>query len=343
MKTGLELEFWVIDEKGELDYAKPVAERVYFASQEFSRSMIEIQTEPHEDVEELLKEAISKTEILAELAKKDGKRIVPLGTPLNSGKVEVYESERFQIEQEVIGHEVKHAGRTAGFHLHFEKEDVLRQLNTLTALDPLLALTNASPLYQGEKIAYGCRNKVYRHKACGAFPEQRELWPYMDSITEWREKREELFEKFENEAEKKGIKPERFERFFQPENAVWTPVKLREDYPTVEWRAPDTTLLTEVIKLVKAVKPIVQKKKRSELPEFEKVKNLSEKAIDKGLRSGEVREYIEEMGVEHSKFSPLSQRLDLPEKVSREKAREVRLDVAERLTEDLEEAKEMIN
>lgn len=342
MKAGLELEFWVIDEEGKLDYAKPVAERVYFASQEFSQSMIEIQTEPHEDVDELLKEAISKVEILAELAKKDGKRIVPLGTPLNSGKVEVYESERFQIEQQVIGPEVKHAGRTAGLHIHFEKEDALRQLNTLTALDPLSALTNSSPRYQGKKIADGCRNEVYRHKACGAFPEQRELWAYMDSITEWREKREELFERFEQEAGKKGIEPERFERFFQPENAVWTPVKLREDYPTVEWRSPDTTLLTEVIKLVKAVKPIVQKKKRSELPDFEEVKSTSDKAIDKGLESREVREYIKEIGADPSDFSPLSQELELPEKVSREKAREIRLDVAERLTEDLEEAKEMI-
>ncbi|MFB6100115.1 MAG: glutamate-cysteine ligase family protein [Candidatus Nanohalobium sp.] len=343
MKTGLELEFWVINEEGKLDYAKPVAERVYFASQEFSRSMIEIQTEPHEDMDELLKEAISKTEILVELAKKDGKRIVPLGTPLNSGEVEVYESERFQIEQEVIGPEVKHAGRTAGLHIHFEKEGSLRQLNTLTAMDPLSALMNSSPRYQGKHLADGCRNKIYRHKACGAFPKQRELWPYMDSITEWREKREELFEEFENEAEKKGIEPERFERFFQPENAVWTPVKLREDYPTVEWRAPDTTLLTEVIKIVKAVKPIVQKKKRSELPEFQKVKKASEKAIEQGLESEEVREYIEEMGINPSEFSPVSQNLDIPEEVSREKAKEIRLNIAERLTEDLEEAKEMIN
>lgn len=343
MRAGLELEFWVIDEEGELDYAKPVAERVYFASQEFSRSMIEIQTEPHEDVDELLKEAISKVEILAELAKKDGKRIVPLGTPLNSGKVEVYESERFQIEQEVIGPEVKHAGRTAGLHIHFEKEDSLRQLNTLTALDPLSALTNSSPIYQGDKLAEGCRNEVYRHKACGAFPEQRELWPYMDSITEWREKREKLFKKFEKEAREEGIEPERFERFFQPENAVWTPVKLREDYPTVEWRAPDTTLLTEVIKLVRAIKPIVQKKKRSELPNFDTVKSASEKAIEKGLESEEVREYIKEIGVEPSEFSPLSQQLDLPEEASHKEAREIRREIAERLTENIEQAKKMID
>ena len=343
MKAGLELEFWVIDEDGKLDYAKPVAERVYFASQEFSRSMIEIQTEPHEDVDELLKEAISKTEILAELAKKDGKRIVPLGTPLNSGEAEIYESDRFRIEQEVIGDEVKHAGRTAGLHIHFEKEDTLRQLNTLTALDPLSALVNSSPRYQGERLADGCRNKVYRFKACGAFPEQRELWPYMDSVTEWREKRENLFQKFVERAEEKGISRDRLERHFQAENAVWTPVKLRGDYPTVEWRSPDTTLLTEVIKLVKAVKPVVQQKKHSELPDFKNVKECSQEAIEKGLESDKVREYIEEMGVDPSVFNPVSRRLDLPEKVDRKKAREVRLQVAEELTQDLEEAKEMID
>jgi carboxylate-amine ligase len=343
LKAGLELEFWVIDEDGKLDYAKPVAERVYFASQEFSRSMIEIQTEPHEDVDELLKEAISKTEILAELAKKDGKRIVPLGTPLNSGEAEIYESDRFRIEQEVIGDEVKHAGRTAGLHIHFEKEDTLRQLNTLTALDPLSALVNSSPRYQGERLADGCRNKVYRFKACGAFPEQRELWPYMDSVTEWRGKRENLFQKFVERAEEKGISRDRLERHFQAENAVWTPVKLRGDYPTVEWRSPDTTLLTEVIKLVKAVKPVVQQKKHSELPDFKNVKECSQEAIEKGLESDKVREYIEEMGVDPSVFNPVSRRLELPEKVDRKKAREVRLQVAEELTQDLEEAKEMID
>lgn len=343
MKTGLELEFWVTDDEGKLDYAKPVSERVYFASQEFSQSMIEIQTEPHSDLDELFQEAISKTEILAELAKKDNKRIVPLGTPLNSGKVELYESERFSIEEEVIGPEVRHAGRTAGLHIHFEKRDVLRQLNTLTALDPLSALMNSSPAYQGEKLADGCRNEIYRNKACGAFPEQRELWPYMDSVNEWREKRKKLFQKFRQRAVEKGIKIEKLNQHFQPENAVWTPVKLREDYPTVEWRAPDTSYLTEVFKLVKAIKPLAEKKKQSELPEFERVKKCSKKAIFEGLDSSDVREYIKDVGINPSKFSPVSKRLDIPEKLSRERARKIRLETSEELGRDLEKAKEMIN
>lgn len=343
MKTGLELEFWVTDEDGGLDYAKPITDRVYFASQEFSKSMIEIQTEPHENLNSLLKEAVSKTEILTELARKDDKRVVPLGTPLNSGDVDVYESERFKIEQHVIGPEVKHAGRTAGMHIHFEKEDSLRQLNTLTALDPLCALANSSPRYQGEKIADGCRNKIYRNRACGNFPEQRKLWDYMDSQAEWCKKRKELFAEFKEEAVRKGVDSERFETFFQPENSVWTPVKLRSDYPTVEWRAPDTTILTEVIKLVKAVKPLVQKKKRSELPEFNRLKDISEKATDRGLSSKGVRQYIKDMGIEPSRFSPISKELDLPEKVTINEAREIRIRQANRLTEDLEEAKKMLD
>lgn len=343
MRTGLELEFWVVDEEGALDYAKPVSERVYFASQEFSRSMIEIQTEPHNDLDELFQEAISKTEILAELAKKDDKRIVPLGTPLNSGEVELYESERFKIEEKIIGPEVKHAGRTAGLHVHFEKEDVLRQLNTLTALDPLTALMNSSPAYQGQGIARGSRNEVYRNRACGNFPEQRQLWPYMDSVNEWREKREELFNKFSERAEQKGISRSRLERHFQPENAVWTPVKLREDYPTVEWRAPDTSYLTEVFKLVKAIRPLVKKKKQSDLPDFDQVEKCSQKAISEGLDSDEVKKYIQGVGVEPSKFSPVSERIDVPEELTQAQARKIRLESARELSRDIKKSKKMID
>lgn len=342
MKTGIELEFWVVDEEGKLDYAKPVSERVYFASQEFSRSMIEIQTEPHENLDDLFEEAISKTEILSELAKKDGKRIVPLGTPLNSGEVEIYESERFRIEEEVIGSEVRHAGRTAGLHIHFEKEDVLDQLNTLTALDPLTSVINSSPAYQGEKIAKGSRNKIYRNKACGNFPQQRKLWKYVDSVEEWRKKRIEVFDGFRKAAKEKGVDMERFETHFQAENALWNPVKLREDYPTVEWRAPDTTLMTEIVKLLRQVKPLVKDEKQ-DLPDFTKVKKTSQEAIENGLDSKHVEDYLGKIGVNYSNFNPISHRLDLPEKISKKKACELRLEVAEELSDDLEKAKKMLD
>lgn len=343
MKTGLEIEFWVIDDRGELDRAKPVSERVYFASQEFSKSMIEIQTEPHEDLSELLKEAISKTEILAELAKKDGKKIVPLGTPINSGEVDIYESERSRIEKEVIGPQVLHAGRTAGLHIHFEKENVLEQLNTLIALDPCLAAISSSPYYQGKPIADGSRNKVYRYRACGPFPEQRQLWSYKNSLEEWRYKRRQLFDKFGEKSREAGVEPEELRKHFQPEDAVWTPVRLREDYPTVEWRAPDTSLLSEVVKLVKEVVPKVRENSfKNQLPEFKKVKSASGKAINNGLKSKDVSSYLEDIDVNYSHFKPLSSRIKQQDQVSQEKARDIRLKMAEKTTEDLKEAKKTV-
>jgi len=292
MKVGVEVEYWVINCDGQLVSSKDIAEHLDFAEQEFVEPLLEIKTQPYENVQDVREELNYKVSKVLETAESLGVKICPLGTPLNSDKVERLSSRRGSIQQEIIGDNLEAAKRVAGTHIHFEKENVKNQLNILTALDPALALMNSSPYYQGENLASSSRNQVYRYECYKNFPRHGQLWKYTDSIQEWEKRIEESFEEFKAAGKHQDISSEEIEKYFRPSNALWTPVRLRKDFPTVEWRALDTGKPEKIIKLLKQTKKIVENASRNneiDLPEFSNVEKLSKKAIHQGLQSEEVK------------------------------------------------------
>lgn len=330
MKIGLELEYWVIDEKGNLDSAEKISEKLDFAEQEFVDPLLEIKTNPHEEVESLEEEINCKVSKVIKASKNEGLEICPLGTPLNSGHIEKVSSRRGEIQQEIVGENLEAAKRVAGTHIHFEKENVKNQLNTLTALDPALALLNSSPYYQGGNLGSSSRNQAYRYLCYKEFPHHGQLWGYIDSVDEWEERIEKRFKEFKQAGKGNGITEEEIERHFSAEDALWTPVRLRYDFPTVEWRAPDTSKPEKVLKLLKSVKKIVEKSSEEEIdtPSFEELEHLSRKAIEEGLQSREVREYLSDLGFTPSKYEDYSEKWKKNEEISSAEACKIRLEAA---------------
>jgi gamma-glutamyl:cysteine ligase YbdK (ATP-grasp superfamily) len=328
MKIGVELEYWVTDSEGRLVSSRELAEKLEFAEQEFVEPLIEIKTRPNSDFQRIKEEITEKLRQLVRTAEQLDQRIVPLGTPLNSEEIEKIPSERGEIQEEIVGEDLEAAKRVAGTHIHFEKKDVKDQLNRLTALDPALALTNSSTYYQGGKTSSSSRNQVYRYRCYSNFPQHGQLWNYVESVDEWKERVDEAFEEFLQAGKKQGITSETIEENFCPENAIWTPVRLRKDFPTVEWRAPDVGKLEDSLRMVKEVKEVMEEDDFSK-PSFEELGKISEKAIEEGIQSRDVREYLLDCGFDVGEYSPLTQEIESGENLSLQEARKIRLSVAE--------------
>lgn len=332
MKIGLELEYWVIDGEGEPTSAKKISEELDFAEQEFVEPLLELKTRPHEEVEELEEELYNKISKTLQVAEERDLGVVPLGTPLNSEDIKKISSRRGEIQEEIVGENLEAAKRVAGTHIHFEKENVKNQLNILTALDPALALLNSSPYYQGEHLGSSSRNEAYRYLCYRDFPEHGQLWSYIDSVDEWEERIQKRFQEFKEAGKENGIPEEEIDKHFSAEDALWTPVRLRYDFPTVEWRAPDTAKPGRVIEILEDVKEIVENasdkglntEKGVEVPEFDKLQELSKKAIKGGLEDEEVREYLSDIGLTPEKYENVSRKWRKDEEISKDEACEIR-------------------
>ena len=346
--TGIELELWVVDENGYLCDGRQLADAHERIEPEFVGPLLEVQTEPQtaeralrRDLEDVLGTAIRA-------ARADEKRLVPLGTPLTEVDHPA-SSERGQLFEEIYGDGVRAAKNCAGTHLHFERTEPTRQLNLLTALDPALALVSSSPYYCGERGRRSSRAHAYRRECGTAFTPYCDLWSYVDSVAEWEDRVDRAFEAFASLAADRGVSASRVEAAFTPEDTVLNPVRLRRCQPTVEWRAPDSALPSEVVSLAVDVGGLVAQTEAKPVevgdpgvsddhigvPEFDDLYDLSRVAINFGLSPEPVRDYLERVGFDCSAYDPLSQYVGSGDTISEARAREIRLEQANRLEADV--------
>jgi len=139
-------------------------------------------------------------------AEKHGKQRVPLGTPLTASDARA-NCEHGRLFEGIYGDGVRSAKNCAGTHVHFEKDCVIDQLNLLTALDPALALLNSSPYRCGENDDNSSWARAYRRECGLAFRKFRELWPYADSLKDWRDRVEHVYRQFEELAQGRASLP----------------------------------------------------------------------------------------------------------------------------------------
>ncbi len=349
IKTGVELELWVIDHSGRLRDGQEIANAHERIKPEFIGPLIEVQTEPHENELGLRRDLQTRLQTAMRAANAEGKQLVPLGTPLTASDASAH-SERGRLFETIYGDGVKSAKNCAGTHVHFEKDDVLDQLNVLTALDPALALLSTSPYYFGKRGSDSSRAQAYRKKCGLEFRGYCDLWSYADSLEEWKERVDHMYEVFKQLSSERGVSPETVEEFFEPEDTVLNPVRLRECQPTVEWRAPDAALPSQIVQIAIDVGQLVSqagdksieygspgvRSDRIRLPEFSELEELSQQAIRSGLGTVEVRDYLREMGFDLSEYQPLSPQLNGPPTIDDSEARRLRLEQAQRLRTDVE-------
>ena len=349
LTTGVELELWVVDERGRLCDGADVTEAHPRIEPEFVDPLIEVKTEPHTSERGLRRDLQSTLQTAILAAERASKRLVPLGTPLTASDPPA-NCERGRVFETIYGDGVRSAKNCAGTHLHFDRENAVDQLNLLTALDPALALVSSSPYYAGERGADSARALAHRTDCGEDFRCFTELWEYADSLAEWRDRINEKYDRFKRLAAERGVSGETIEALFEPEDTVLNPVRLRESQPTVEWRAPDATLPSQVVRLASDVERLVSRARtasvefgtprleddRIRIPEFESLRDVSRRAIESGLESPTVESYLRELGFEIGGYEPLSSRLRGPEQLGESTARTRRLRQAGRLQADVQ-------
>jgi len=357
LRRSIEVEYWVIDEAGRLTDPGGLIEASPGAEREFVEPLLEVKTSPCETTDRLREELYERLERVLARADAEGKGLVPLATPLHATAVEDRSSPRTKIQDRVVGDAFECVRHCAGTHVHFEQLPgrEIEQLNVLTAVDPALALINSSPYFQGRPLAAGARSEMYRWRAYDSLPHQGQLWPYATDTEEWATRLERRYEEFVTAAIVAGFDRTTVESAFGPESAVWTPVKLREEFSTVEWRSPDAALPSQVLELADQLGAVVERVAGAEvridgetgrvtddeivLPTFDSVREYARSSIRQGLSSTGVRAYLDRMGFDVSAFTPLTDEFEACEELSVDRARELRLAYAERLETDVARAR----
>lgn len=343
----------MVDREGRLTDADGLVEASPGAEREFVEPMIEIKTTPCESTEQLRTELFDRIRAVLQQADRDDKRLVPLSTPLNHDEIKELPSKRTDIQNRVIGEAFQYVRHCAGTHIHFEQQPgcAIDQLNTLIALDPALALVNSSRQFRGTAIAASARSKLYRWRAYDGLDQQGRLWPYATDTAEWDCRLDARYEEFLQKATAAGVDQSAVESCFDPESAVWTPVQLRAAFGTVEWRSPDTTLPSEIIRLADTMAGVVDQLRDCAvriggetgrvddeeivLPEFETICDYVETAIEEGLSAESIRSYLTRMGFDIEAYEPIATELAAQQTVTPAEARQLRLEYADRLRADV--------
>ncbi|AGB31970.1 glutamate--cysteine ligase [Natrinema pellirubrum DSM 15624] len=356
IRRSIEVEYWVVDDRGRLVEPGDLVEASPGAEREFVEPLLEIKTTPCESTAELREELYERLGAVLERADERGLGLVPLATPINHGEIADRPSDRTRVQERVIGEDFEYVRHCAGTHIHVEQQPgrAVDQLNTFIALDPALALVNSAPYFRGRNLATGARSKLYRWMAYDDVPHQGRLWPYVDDTEEWTRRLERRYEDFVTAAVDAGIDRSTIRAQFDPESAVWTPVQIRESFETVEWRSPDTALPSQVVRLADRLATVVDRLRGAEvriegdtgrvtdeeivLPTFDAVIEHVNAAIRDGLDADAVRSYLERMGFEVATYEPIAHDIGGRGPVDREAARRLRLEYAERLANDVRRA-----
>lgn len=358
--AGIELELWVIDRQGRLAEGGPLVEALPFVDPEILRSLVEVRTEPHADVAALFGELRERVLVVLSAADRLHLRLFACGTPLNRRPLPVVPGPRLAIQKRFDPEDIalERALARAGVHVHFDRDPDPRvtrdRLNLLTALEPLAAGANASPYLGRRRVASSSRKLVGQFRHRPRVDERSELWSYAGSVDEWEGRIDRLWREYERTAWARGIPLRELHRVVRPDDALWTPIRLRRRPATIEYRsldaAPPGRILPVVEDLARLVdltgrvevevanepgRTPVREDSRIVLPPFVVLRALSEEAARSGLRSETLRTYLSRFEVDPARYRPLDAAMADGETLDDEAARRLRLRLADELERDL--------
>jgi len=195
-RIGLEQEFFLVYRTGALcdlagvflrecwEMAEAIGLDPGCFKPECTKSLVEITTPPSLGFQDLAKNYLGNLNLALEVGSKLGLELYPLGTYPLPTRSEVRDGPGYGMQARTIGHDrFLHTGRCAGTHLHLElpartiwpdvkaalaapvpqQQELLNLHNLATALDPaLVALTRASPFYEGRAGGFAARTVHYR-------------------------------------------------------------------------------------------------------------------------------------------------------------------------------------
>ena len=279
-RIGLEQEVFLVDREGEpSDRADEFLARCWEAAEtegldpgvfvgEVSGSMVEINTPPAHTFADLRRSYLTSLRLALRAGRELDIRLYPLATYPLPVTPTLRKETRYELQARTIGRgRFIHAARCTGVHLHLElptgaldpdavvspdasaaaREELLNLYNLATALDPaLVALTRASPFYEGRAPGLAVRTAFYRGSVLfgceGLYtylPEVGGLRPYARSIEELVERQLCGYRAWLRAMDQAGVERRLFlETGGNALKAAWNPVRLNQ-HGTVELRGID--------------------------------------------------------------------------------------------------------
>jgi gamma-glutamyl:cysteine ligase YbdK (ATP-grasp superfamily) len=280
-RIGLEQEFFLVDGAGALSdqadeflaHCREAARAEGLAAERFVeegfRSLVEINTPPVHTAADLSRSYLKILNFALRAGRDLGIRLYPLATyPLPVTPV-LRNEPRYGLQARTIGHgRFLHAGRCAGVHLHLElpagtvdpdmvlsseasaaaREELLNLYNLGTALDPaLIALSHASPFYEGRAQGLASRTAFYRGSAFFGWeglytdlPVVGDLRPYARGVEELAERQLADYRAWLEAMDKAGVGSDLFpEMGDNVLAALWNQVRPNQ-HGTVELRGIDS-------------------------------------------------------------------------------------------------------
>lgn len=356
-QIGLEQEFFIVDRAGVIvDRADEVLQRCQqiaiargrnadnFAP-EFVKSMVEINTNPAASVSALADEYLANLQILLEAAKSLELRIYPLSQyPLHLAPV-IRDQPNYHIQARTVGYDrFLDAGRCIGTHLHLElaadtideqvgisyrassaaQAEAVNLYNLATAMDAgIIALSRASPFYEGKVFGLAARTLHYRGSAAfgweGVYtnlPAVGALRPYAASVEQLVEQQFERYYAWIAAMDQAGVARSQFlESGGSLLKSAWNPVRLN-GHGTIELRQTDGNFPDVILAIAALVYAAADRVRQDELtvqpaagvrtfvvqdqqllvPEFDYLNGeLLYAAATEGVKRSTVRDYLDSL------------------------------------------------
>lgn len=273
--TGFEVELLTIDragrpiDGGDALLARAEKEMQKGVQKECAHGMIELITNPWEEVTQAMDDLLNQLHFATQEAEKEGIYLLPLGTYPGKFTPTMRKDKGYAIKSKVFGEErFLIAGRCFGFHSHFtlpagifdEEIRMLRLLahattrdtfvnsyNFLVAADPALTtFMQSSPFYQGKYVGKDSRMIMYRggkalKSPFGLYAEMEEfggLPPYLPTVFDVVEIVRNRYEAWKALIKSVGLNIRLLPLYGSILDTAWNPIKINP-HGTIETRGMD--------------------------------------------------------------------------------------------------------
>lgn len=300
-KIGVEIEFHLIDEKGVISNSADLILKEFNNELnligELSKSMVEIKSDPVENLNVLSKNLSDILDKVRLIAKKNKLMLLPT-TPISNEYLQKRVGSRYETKNKILGNKKRALElNICGTHIHLDKfHDLKFQHNVMLALDPLFAFMSSSSFLNGKNSLNNYRNKVYRFDVFKKFPQYGGLHGYVSNVDELNDRYKKLYLDWKNICLSKDLDFSSFNEL----NTYWGPIRMSRY--TLESRSSDTNLLSNILALsavylgfTRQLDKLMSGEVPFDFPSFENIKRYELIAIKKGLKSGIIRTYLSQI------------------------------------------------
>lgn len=296
LKTGLEAEFYLIDEKGKVAYEAPKLIKAVKSKYEdveivpeIGKNMIEFGCYPDIRAYNPILDMLDSVEKAYNISRKKGLYFYPFSTYPGKFEPIITNASKYRVKEKIFGEKrILNSMKAVGFHHHYslpkgvfdEKTKTLKIMKNSTMLrsmiswynfeiaaDPALTLlTQSSPFFEGNQIAKDSRLLIYRGGRKLQYPDGLyakfqqfgALPPYKFTVTDLQESFNRRVARWRSVVKKADPRANFDDIYPYKLDISWNPVKINK-LGTIEQRGMDMNLFSVIVPVTIMIKHCLEK------------------------------------------------------------------------------------